>query len=396
MSTRDEITQYASRQPAVLESPAGHPGLIKVYLGQTGAHQGHLIHIEQAHTTARLMQPTGQGEWLAQTLAPTQIAPGMTVRHEPVHATFPAPSGQHLALGAAPFSSKEADHEVIPYELIRPAFHELSGRRAPLATGIEAIDLLSPLSLGGVHLILDQSGERGCFRELVSRAHEALVHRLQGPEDALQEFTLQADGEPDARPPGGHLVTHARGSIDQAYTALRALLGWSQRERIERAPTHQLVTVTLPFIDEARQAAGYVHLPSMSDDPHQRHTLANVLSFVGDHLASTRQTTITTLITLEIDSRTARQFSSIFDTLSFGDLDAVLLFDEQGKFSPRFSRSRAELAQSESRRATQVRSALHRSELAQKKARVFGEDELTEEEFEVLGVLDMWSPRLKP
>ena len=176
--------------------------------------------------------------------------------------------------------------------------------------------------------------------------------------------------------------------------ALRALLGWSQQERVKRAPAHQLITITLPWIDEARLLTGAIRLPSMSDDLYQPHTLASVLSFVGDHLASTRQTTITTLITLKIDSQTTRQFSTIFDTLSFGDLDAVLLFDERGRYSPRFSRSRAELAQPEARRATQIRSALHRSELAQKKAQVFGEDELTQEEFEVLDVLDMWSPSL--
>lgn len=395
MSTRDEITRYESRPPAVLEHTTDHPGLIRVYLGQEKpANQGELLHIPDADTTARLMQSTGQGEWLAQTLTPAMVAPGMAVKHEPVMATFPSPSQHQLTLGARPFTSIESEPGAVPYALVRPAFHELSGARTPLATGIEAIDLLSPLSLGGVHLILDQSEGRACFRALVARVHEALVARLEAPEDALQEFTLQHAGEREVHPPGGHLVTHEEGSVDQAYMGLRALLGWSQLERVERAPAHQLITATLPLVDDTRLRDGYFKLPSLSDDPYQPHTLASMLSFVGDHLASTRQTTITTLITFEMSSQAAQQFSSILDTLSFGDLDAVLLFDQQGRFSPRFSRSRAELTHADAHRATQVRSAMHRSEKATEKARVFGEDELSEEEYEVLDVLEMWSPRI--
>ena len=80
--------------------------------------------------------------------------------------------------------------------------------------------------------------------------------------------------------------------------------------------------------------------------------------------------------------------------MSLGDLDVVIAIDEQGRYIPQRSRSRAQLEPGRALKALGARAALARAERVEQKLGVFGPDELEQGERDALSEAALWRPEL--
>lgn len=242
-----------------------------------------------------------------------------------------------------------------------PSLAELKGHRPPLLLGIEPLDLLAPLCLGGLNLVVDTTDGDAAFEALATKALAAA-----GPDNLLlpTKFSELAEEKP-------WLIEPADDS-DQQILGLQILLALAEYLRQQGST---LAFVELPTPEEFDPQAQRTGLPGAG--------LPEIIDRLGRHLVSTKEATMTTILRLRLPA-THRALSQIIETLHLGDLDSLIYLTEEGRFDPRRSSSRAELDQRESNKRRQLLQLLSLARQAEDKKAIFGDFEITEEECQAL------------
>ncbi len=392
MEISDQIKQYASKTPELIGLYQGQQHLLEIYAGALIAAQGQLISIPDTGEQVRLLKPLGQRKWIAQRLHTTFAVPkGGSLQANASQAAFPAPQGNTLSLHGPGFAPEDAPH-ALPYTIQTPEFKELSGTRTPVHTGVQAIDLLSPLAVGGVNLIIDSSPTKQGKNALLE-ATKRHVREVAG-QNTYRELIITQDTTYTPTP-DQLAVLCANAERPHYYLAMRALFSWNARLRTQTEDKqHHVVTVDLPLPSAHEALLEKYSTPKTEEPQTPQQTLSEILSYIGDHLTSTHHTTITTVISLQLESFEG-DLSQILDTLSLGDLDSLIVIDREGHYMPQQSRSKCELSQELAIKAQATRGLLHQAEQLLEKSTIFGDDELTDKELSMLEEAPLWSPSLK-
>lgn len=246
-----------------------------------------------------------------------------------------------------------------------PKMVDLDPDRSALPVGLTAVDLLAPINRGGLHLIIDSSTDGGAARFLAQQLQEILA-----PETVLCCGSSLTSGDMPSFviDPGGDLLRHI-GALQVALA-----LGEPLRSRGEA-----LAFIELPALDLTGHYSG--------ESPALRRGIPEIVDRLGRHLASTRQSRITTLLALHLPAQ-ATGLDDVIETLRLGDVDATIHIDRQGRFDPRRSSSRAALGDEEMEHRSQLLYHLDVAHRARDKASLLGEEELTDSERTSLQVLE--------
>lgn len=238
-----------------------------------------------------------------------------------------------------------------------PALAELTGHRPPLHLGIEPLDILAPLCLGGLTLIVDTTGDDRAFKALAQRALNAAE-----PDELLLATDLSD------LPHSATLQIDPAKSVDQEIFGLQLAMALATSLRSSGST---LALIDLPALAE------FNHHGPRSARPGAG--LAEIIDRLGRHLVSTHKALMTTLLRLRL-SADHRDLAQIIETLHLGDLDGLLYLTSDGRFDPRRSSSRAELDADAQRERQKLLQLLSLASRAEDKSAIFGDLELTDDE----------------
>ncbi len=371
--TIEEIKGYADLTPRILSAESTR-GIARLFLGDGRVTLGELVMIPSTGEALRVRELCGQREAIASTLNGRLKATASTpIELTGMPARLPIPKEHIWRLEQAQYVSPEDHDRTLPALPKTPRFEQLDGQREHLPTAIAALDLLSPLSRGGINLVLDASPGRKGFEALRERVERAL-----GPDVTRMTARQEPLEEPEVRQ-----VIASDANHETFYTALRVATSCVQVHN--GLGEEVFFFVNLPALSSAQAWQRYAEGGHTREGAEMGY--GEVVSWLGDQLASTRSARVTTLITLMMEGLEG-SLEAIADTMALGDVDALIVIDEQGRYAPQRSRSRVP----QSAEATRARGILHRASKAQSKLTVFGEDELTLEELSALEESVQWRP----
>lgn len=369
-----EITNYNDPTPRLIEVMSH--GEARLFLGDARVAQGELCHVSSTGETLRVKALTGQREALAGTLNGTLTATA-SAQFEATgeQALFPAPGEHTFVMSQARYVSAHTGGLTVEVEL--PKFGQLDGARVLMPTGMDALDVLSPLSQGGVNLVIDATTTRQGFMALRQRVSDALgdtvspvtVHTTQGALTGARE------------------VIPANPSREAFYMALKVAASWAASCRAQGE--EQLFIVELPVM--STQEAWQHYSVSRGERSGREMSYAEVIGWIGDHFTSTTSARITTLVTFTMPGAEG-DLGDIIDTMGLGDVDAVVVIDEQGRYAPQRSRSRTPQPADMATEAMRVRGMLHRADQIAQKIALFGEDDLEPGELATHHEATSWRP----
>lgn len=345
-----ELEHYQELTPQV---EAIAPERLTVFVGDDLPQIGELLWVGSAdgpQLGVRCAQSIGQRRVVAHGIGPWPqwLKPGAPVRRSHVQATLDQAQGQFNQDGQ-------------PLDWESPGWMALDMSREPLTLGLEILDTLTPLAQGGVHLCVDQGEDAAWFERLGLRVSAALGHY-----DEL--ITVGSSPRLHALL-GGHAQTrHPLPSAGLARIyALRAALSYVAH----RPPGTYLVALELPRLGESESLVYQRHGEELGQ--------GQFMDLISGALASTHGRSVTTIMRMPVDPR-LQDLSHTLETLSLGDVDAQLLIDKEGAVVMAHSRSKVELEPAASRAKDRVMAALAGAHKLRERAKLFGEDELEEEQ----------------
>lgn len=360
-----QIAEYQPQHPRVVRVE----GLkLEVFTGDARPALGEALEVAGPNAgevvLARLIGHLGAGRGEALVLgAPEWLAAGCAVRTTGAQARWPQPDGEVWRVGASSWTTEGG----LPVHAEAPTLAQLDPARPELILEVDALDMLSPLPARGVTLVVDGSPTRRAFDALVSRVGERLA-----PDVALGATPAGAGALPGCG-------LHVEAPPQDALLGLRAALAWTRALRDAHA--HTLVALELPPLALPRE---------LSASPGRLGlTLGEVVTLLGDALASVHGHAVTTLIRLPIAQDMAG-ISVLAETLKLGEVDAQLVIDASGRLDPLQCRSRAQAASPA--RATQrdeLREALALVASMEDHLAIFGLDDVDDELSDLLTVLDV-------
>lgn len=269
----------------------------------------------------------------------------------------------------------DASDDWIPLDRQPPPFESVRADFAPVETGYEGLDCVAPVVHGGTTLVIDNSGDRRSFDNVVGatatdRSDAAVLRAPVEPSES-------DSGDPDV------LVESGRRAPDRvAAIRLAVALAANRRDR----GTPLVVAIELPAVsrtpgsaEEAATSAGYSEL----------------VDHIAATLASTDDAAATVLLRLPV-GRAPDGLDQIVETLDLGDVDAQIFVDEEGRFVPNRSSSAADRADDDRSRADAALATIRRAEEARDKAKLLGRNELTEAERDALDRADTLRTDLTP
>jgi hypothetical protein len=344
---KDKIEQYVSDSFRVLEQT---PGGVTIRLSaRVHVDQAVAFRIGERTVWGRVVRARGNERVDVQTLGCTD---DLTEADDV--AVYDAPPSLPLPWDVGPIPASElglsAPGDGPPWPPAPVAMMEVSGRRQPITTGFEALDLLAPLVAGGFNLVIDAHRERTAFDRLVASAVDVvdIDVRVDDVESSI-----------DTR-----RRIHADGNVDDYEAAMAAALAWIAHERQARDAI--VAVLELPVVvaewGAQREATGL--------GPSSR---------IADAVTSTRGCDVTCLVRLPAATG-PEGFADIVETLALGDVDAQLFIDSRGRFEPTRSQSSVPVEPEQQRKRSAAHSTLHRAERAADRLSLWGEDELADDE----------------
>ena len=306
---------------------------------------------------------------------PTWVRPGVAIEVLDEPAGFEIPADGRLVVDASTIGVGEG---VVPLWPEAPRWADLRGELRPVPTGVHALDVLAPVPAGGLVLVFDESGAG--FAGLARRVEEAVEPELRvGLLSDMAEGGVMTTRAPTQTL---EITYHGQGSGRDSLAAVQFLIALAPwlREQGEA-----LVTVELELPDE--RAYG------VDDGRGLRRGVPEILGLLTRHLVSTKEAEVTTLVHLRLPP-SAQGLSDLIETFTVGDVDAMVVIDEEGGFDPGRSSSRAVVsdeAREERRRLLRVLETCGKAETT---LAIFGEADLTEEEREALEELRSLRVRL--
>lgn len=365
----DEIRDYKDRPSQV--TAVHNPARFEVFLEGALPEPGQAVEITpsgEPPITARVARHLGEHHVEVSTLTPRQeITRGASARALHQEVGFPNPADQILDLRDADYATGSAIIPMTPSEL---ALMEIHPERPVLHTGLEPLDLLSPLVAHGTNLIIDQGGA----------IHALLEHiRKQHPDLTLMVVS-------DTETPDAQMQCIAPAGLEGAVLGLRAAVCWANHWR-QNHSGHLLFLANLPALGLDPMAMFTM------DQTGKEVRYPELITWLGEALAPSREARITTLLTLGIDA-SVDGIGEIIDTMGLGDVDAQLFFDKQRTFDPMRSTSRAELSPARAQQAQETRSYIRAAQKTEDSLDIFAWEDLYAEEQSIVLDLDNWFIRL--
>lgn len=367
---KEELSTYHTRTPHVLKVQ-GH--LLTLFVSDDLPKVGHVVRVGE-NTYARVLKHNGQRHVMAHVLSLTSdVCEGahvtMLSKEEEACAAFPAPINNKNTMDLRSKSFVPASIQgSIRFDVPKPSFMELDPKRDTLRTGINTLDLLSPLTHAGINLVIDASPSESAFAHIATR-----FVRATHTQDVL---TVHIGDGPHTRWHVRERMVHAH--LDAHITAIKALMLWAAKERSVRAD--QVVILTLPEwtfegISFARTRTG------------EELNFSTLINLLGSALMSTKTGRITTLLRLPVH-QSASGLLHIVDTLQLGDIDTQILIDAQGRYEPWSSRTHTTHDDASKRREeARLRSLLGRAHKLKERAAIVGDD-MEQEELDALQEAD--------
>ena len=358
--TRD-ILNYSSRTSQVVERPGTHR--LKVFLTHDLPQPGHGVTLtppDGEPVIARVLSHAGGQHVIAALLsARPDILPGTPAVALAQPVGFAPMAGDTLDLSSAAYYAGEnallLEVQDIPFEAYQP-------ERLPITTGLESLDLLTPLCAHGVNLIVD-----------ASKGGEAMGRLVERSAGALRPGALVVMGE---HIESAH-VTHRvrRAAHESGLTpALGASIALARRLQAEHE--HIVVVLALPPL-----AVDHTRWPEVHEQSGEEVRYGDMVGWLGEQLPSLRSGGLTLFLHLPVDASAAGAQEYI-DTMRLGEVDAQIFVTASATYDPARSRSRAEHAVSERaalahRTHERIITELHRMESL---SMIFDKDDLDGEE----------------
>ncbi|MBA2664710.1 MAG: hypothetical protein H0U74_20655 [Bradymonadaceae bacterium] len=301
--------------------------------------------------------------------APAWLSPGLPVERTHRAAAIALPEACDLVPGADTLVPHEPG-ENLALAAPRPSFAQLDGQRPPLNTGIEALDLLSPLVQRGTNLVIDTSTDTAAF--------DALARCTTAGADHDVALVVTTDGR--ALGLNARQVRVGQGA-GQHLLALRLAMRWA-----------------IALRDRGQNVLFVAELPPVGSTP-TKHTaraeqavtvgFGEIVDLVGEALVSTHSAAVTVLLRLSLADPVGG-LAEIIETLELGDIDAQIFVTNDGRFDPRRSHSRAQLPASRATQRSEALAILSLARKAEERSELFGDDELEPHELDALDQAQAW------
>lgn len=361
----DEIRDYKDRPSQV--TTVHNPARFEVFLEDDLPEPGQAVEITvsgEAPVIARVARHLGEHHVEVSTLSPRrEVTRGARAVARREEIGFPAPTGGVLDLRDADYATGSASISMTPKDL---ALMEIHPERPVLTTGLEPVDLLSPLVANGTNLVIDQGGA----------IHALLAHiRKQHPDLTLMVVS-------DTETPGAQMQCIAPTGLEGAVLGLRAAACWANQWR-QNNEGHLLFLANLPALGLDPMAMFTM------DQTGKEVRYPELITWLGETLAPAREARITTILTLGIDA-SVEGLGEIIDTMGLGDVDAQLFFDKKRTFDPMRSTSRAELPSDLARKAQETRSYIRAAQKTEDSLDIFEWEDLYAEEQSIVLDLGSW------
>ena len=374
----DEIRDYKDRPSQV--TAIKRPTRFEVFLDGPLPEPGQAVEIAvsgEQPIIARVARHLGEHHVEVTTLSPRkEITKGASARAIFQETSFPAPTkqagGEQLDLRHADYASGEASGESISMTPARLGLMDIAPERPVLYTGLEAIDLLSPLVAHGTNLLLDQG----------SATKALLPHMRKHIPDAKLMVVDTAASTEDPLATNADMRCIAPEGFEGAVLGLRAAACWANQWR-QNHSGHLLFVARLPAI-ALEPSAMFV-----TDQSGKEVRYAELISWLGETLEPAREARITTILTLGIDASVAGM-SEIIDTMGLGDVDAQLFFDKDNTYDPTRSTSRAELSPARATKAQETRAYIKGARQTEDSLEIFEWEDLYPEDQAIILDLDEW------
>ncbi|MFU8802966.1 MAG: hypothetical protein ACNA8W_04065 [Bradymonadaceae bacterium] len=287
---------------------------------------------------------------------PSWLEPGLPVERTRKPVAFDTPTTGDLEL--RPTLLQPDGERGVTLHSERPSMMELDGERPFVATGIEGIDLFSPVAGHGLNLVIDVNREVDTFG--------LLAERVAGSVSAAVTIVVGTDlPSPDGN--ARRVVYEGTGPIH--LMALRLGMRWAAHLRDQGQTV--FVVAELP-----RPAPSGESRPPASASP----SFGDVIDLMGSSLVSTRTGRITTLLRLPMEAH-QEGLAHIIETMDLGAVDSQIFLSEDGRYEPSRSFSRADV---DSERQAEAMGLLSRAHRVKEKIALFGEFDLEEGDLEVL------------
>lgn len=275
--------------------------LVEIHLGSTMPRIGELVRV--GHDVLRVIRHNGQRRATAQSLGRHVVKVGQSVELTHQTACFPAP------MPFAEVAEVRWQTDGVDVHPKRPGMFELLGDLKPACIGHQGLDAIAPVPIGGAMLI-GQSGTAAVKRAIasVSTASTATI-AVNTPLEA--GFQIKGDA--------GYLE----------------LMAW------------RMGTAWAAHLRQHGDVILVGRLPVRAEEPSNRvaaesggTTLSALVDMIVDTAASTRGGAITTLLHLDVSP--THNLHPILETLSTGSIDAIWIFDSEGR--PELSRCTSRVA----------------------------------------------------
>ena len=374
MIDQDSLQDYTPPQPKV---ESVHGDRLAVYCGDEmptigtalGINVGgkRLWAVVDRHAGARRVEA-----WLP--LRPEEVEPGLAVTISERPAAFQI--DQTCALTPSPRLIRPAegdDHLLWPEA---PDWTELGGALSPLPIGIEPLDVLAPICAGGVNMIIDHSDDGRPFAALARRVDRAFTpHR---------RLLVAAETSPLASTAESNWQVRAGETTRSQLASLQIAIGLASALR---ECDQALALIELPGLTP------FAELSPSATAPAAPTGMPEIIDRLSRHLVSTKTSSLTTLLHLHIPGVFAG-LADIIETLRLGDVDATIYLDEQGRFEPGRSTSRAAVDGQLQKQRRQYLQILQLADRAREKSAIFGDHDLTDEEIKALQTVPSLHPSL--
>jgi hypothetical protein len=293
-----------------------------------------------------------------------RLATGDAAERTGQPAALPMPDADVLDLAEAGVVPQGAS--TFSLSLEAPDFDQLDGARPPVELGFEPVDVVAPICEKGLNLVVDATvppdEDPGSFRHLADRLAAGL--------NTDTRIWIAADRHSSGPEWVDTVIWPAQGDFGQVL-AMRVgvCLAAARRE----AGQNVFLVGELPAAgtrsrDDSETAAGL--------------SMGELVDQIGSTTASTRETAITTLLRLPAGQLPG--LDAIIETLDIGGADTQIFLDEDDRFQPRRSSSRADLDDVATERQKTWLETLHRAEQAREKRQIWGDVELSPAERETI------------
>lgn len=310
---------------------------------------------------------------------PEWLEKGLPVEITDQTAGFDFSPQRPLVASQQPLRPLQPDDDGVPIWPTSCDWTDLDSSRPPVELGVEAVDVMAPLVDGGINLFIDATDGDAVFGVLADK-----IVRTIGPQRLLVRTSTELFDDAPCR----RWRIESGGGTAAEIAALQFTVAVSARLRTQ---SNSLAIVDLPSPTSPSPKAGR---HSNSRAPRGYGTgLAPIVDRLANHLVSTTNARVTTLLRLRVPGSSSG-LDTIIDTLSVGDVDATIYVDGDRRFDPRRSRSRAEIDDATRHRRNDFLEALDRASSARDKATIFGDGELTDAERRALDTVDSLCPRI--